>query len=46
LVPACFPAGDLYFWFLSALLANKYHQLEYSGQISDEQNDDSQEVSG
>jgi hypothetical protein len=46
LVPACFPAGDLYFWFLSALLANKYHQLEYSGQINDEQNDDSQEVSG
>jgi hypothetical protein len=29
LVPACFPAGDLYFWFLAALLAQKYHALAY-----------------
>ena len=27
LVPACFPAGDLYFWFISALLAKKYHEI-------------------
>jgi hypothetical protein len=29
LVPACFPAGDLYFWFLTAMMAKKYHQLVY-----------------
>ncbi|MDP2807278.1 MAG: hypothetical protein Q8O74_03970 [bacterium] len=29
LVPACFPAGDLYFWFLTAIMAKKYHELVY-----------------
>ncbi|MDO9069268.1 MAG: hypothetical protein Q7W05_12515 [Deltaproteobacteria bacterium] len=30
LVPACFPAGDLYFWFLTAMMARKYHELYYN----------------
>lgn len=29
LVPACFPAGDLYFWFLTGLMANKHHEIVY-----------------
>lgn len=29
LFPACFPAGDLYFWFLASIMAQKYHQLAY-----------------
>jgi hypothetical protein len=42
LVPACFPAADLYFWFITAMMAKKYHQLVYQkaaipgGQLGDQ----------
>ena len=42
LFPACFPAGDLYFWFITAMMAKKYHQLVYQkvaipgGQLGDQ----------